>query len=428
MPDSLPAHVAAPSQAQIEHMLAAAANTLGDLIESGTAPNTRRALQSALRYWSAWHLACFGVELPLLRTPRATVPASTVLLFIAHHAPVIGSGGVVDIGMPGYVRERLAQIMEATLGGRTGTRQVAQRRGPGRISEQVPALATVEQRIAMLCALHTRAGLFPPTKTDPQINATLRALRRDYAAKAPQALTEHPEAITSDLFREALDTLPPTPDGLRDRALLLLSFLGGGRRRSEVMGARIEDFTLPATDDARLRGADAKPGWGRWRLFQMKGRVASTSSGVLASLPLPPVAVSALRAWLGVLASHGIHTGPLWRRMTHGRGRRPLNATPDTLKPGAPLPDSELLALVKRVAVAAGWDTSLPYHAHSLRHGFVTQAAMDGVAPEVLIELTGHTTTRQLSATYDHHKRTSEAQSAVAGMADALNAKKPREQ
>ena len=146
--------------------------------------------------------------------------------------------------------------------------------------------------------------------------------------------------------------------GLRDRALLLLAWSGGGRRRSEVVGLQVTD----------LRPLDATT----W--VYALGTTKTDTSGVRREKPLKGDAVIALQAWL---EASQLQDGPLVRRLFRGGrvGRTALTA-------------DQVARIVQRRARLAG--VSGDWAAHSLRSGFVTEAGRQGVPLGEVMALTEH--------------------------------------
>ena len=113
-------------------------------------------------------------------------------------------------------------------------------RAEGRLKSNGPhAPATVRRRLALWSSMHRWQGLEGPFST-PTIRQALRLAIR--AADRPRT-RKSPSAITRDI----LDRLLATCAGdravdLRDRALLLLAFGSGGRRRSEIVRLKVDDL------------------------------------------------------------------------------------------------------------------------------------------------------------------------------------------
>lgn len=146
--------------------------------------------------------------------------------------------------------------------------------------------------------------------------------------------------------------------GVRDRALLLLAWSGGGRRRSEVVGLQVTD----------LRRLDATT----W-LYAL-GATKTDHSGVRREKPLRGEVVIALEAWLDIAQ---LTEGALFRRLYRGGGVGAAALTPD-----------QVARIVQRRAGLA----ALPgdWAAHSLRSGFVTEAGRQGVPLGEVMALTEH--------------------------------------
>ena len=159
------------------------------------------------------------------------------------------------------------------------------------------------------------------------------------------------------MLEDLLATCDGSLAGVRDRALLLFGFGSGGRRRSEVAAARVED--LVPVDGGYL--------------FHLR-RSKTDQAGAGAELPVLGRAGRALAAWI---AAAGLVEGPLFRPLSwHGRG-------------GAGLSDRSVAEIVKARAELAGYD-GREFGGHSLRSGFVTTAGRQGVSLGDAMALSGH--------------------------------------
>jgi integrase len=153
----------------------------------------------------------------------------------------------------------------------------------------------------------------------------------------------------------------------RDKALLLVGF-AGAFRRSELVALRVEDI-MPHAHGLELlirRSKTDQDGQGR-TVFIPLARSAERCP------------VQALRHWLELA---GIGEGPLFR---------PLNRHDQLVGVGLAL-TSQSVALVVKNAVrsAKGMDAARLVSAHSLRAGFVTEAAVVGMQNSAIMGQTGH--------------------------------------
>ena len=96
-------------------------------------------------------------------------------------------------------------------------------------------VATLRRRLASVSKAHQVAG-HPSPSTAPDVRETFAGIRRALGT-APTAKA----AATVDLLRRMVEDLNGSPAGLRDRALLLLGFVGAFRR-SELVGLNVEDL------------------------------------------------------------------------------------------------------------------------------------------------------------------------------------------
>lgn len=177
-----------------------------NILDAGTADNTRRAYQGDLRYFWAWARLALGL------VEQYPVPLAVLVRFVTDHLE--GLPEPVDVAL-------VAEGAKARLGAHS--------------------LATISRRLAALSVAHEAQAVENPVRM-PQIRSLLAAARR---ARARQGLgPKKKRAATLDVLEAMLATCGDDLRGIRDRALLLFAFASGGRRRSEVAGARIENLTI----------------------------------------------------------------------------------------------------------------------------------------------------------------------------------------
>lgn len=333
---ALPVVVLAPVLARLPKL---DPQNLGDLAEAaeaallrqGESENTLRSYRSALRYWAAWFALRYGQPIAL------PVPEAAVIQFIVDHAERLdGDGRLVSELPPAIDRALVAEGFKGKLGS--------------------PALATLVHRLAVLSKVHQLEEAANPCE-QPRVRDLLAKTRRGYAKRG--ALPRKKPALTREPLEALLDTCDESLTGLRDRALLLFAFASGGRRRSEVAVASMENTRRDGTDfvfelqhsKTNQAGAD---------LAENDKRVAGK-------------AALALGAWL---RAADIQSGPLFRRVRRGG------------VVGEPLSAAAVRDIVKKRCVLAGVEAK--FSAHSLRSGFVTEAGRQGVPLGETMAMTGH--------------------------------------
>lgn len=298
---------------------------------AGTAANTVRSYRSALSYWAGW------LQLRYARTlGDAGLPAAVVVQFIVDHlARPDGSGSWSHL-LPVHLDTALVAA------------GIKARPGP-------LAFNTVSHRLAVLTKWHHLRGWDNPCET-PAVRTLLREARK---AQSRQGVAVRKKtAVVMEPLQAMLATCDDGVRGVRDRALLLLAWSGGGRRRSEVVGLQVE----------HLRRLDADT----W-LYAL-GATKTDTGGVRREKPLRGPAARALSAWLAVAPSD---SGPLFRRLYKG-GRVGSDG----------LSGDQVARIVKRRARLAGLDGD--WAAHSLRSGFVTEAGRQGVPLGEVMAMTEH--------------------------------------
>ena len=99
-------------------------------------------------------------------------------------------------------------------------------------------LTTLRRYLISLSVAHKELGLESPTKGQ----AVKMLLRRAKQAAADKTINKK-AAITKGILTKILATCDDSLVGVRDRAVLLVGFTSGGRRRDELAKLRIEDLS-----------------------------------------------------------------------------------------------------------------------------------------------------------------------------------------
>jgi len=333
------------------------AATLKHLARSGMGANTLRALASDLGYLEAWCLAATGHPLPWPATE------ALALKFVAHHLwdPAERESDPRH-GMPSAVEDELR------------TRSLLRVAGPH-------AVSTVRRRLAHWSTLHRFRGADGPFKA-PRLRTALslavRANRRPRARKSARAVTAVviEKLLATCLYEHRLVDV-------RDRALLLVAFASGGRRRAEVASLRVEDLVREAAvprDPADPDGPMVA------KLTIRLGRTKTTTAEDDARVVVIGRAATALIDWL---ALSRIESGAVFRRIDRW-GR--LGATA--------LDPQSVNAILKARCARAGLDPAL-FSAHGLRSGFMTEAGKQGVPLPEAMQLSQHRSVQQAARYYN---------------------------
>ena len=237
----------------------------------------------------------------------------------------------------------------------------------------------------MLSTAHRLRQVSPNPAESPAIRHLLARGRR---AAVKQGV--RPRKKTA-LARPELEALLATCDdslaGLRDRALLCFGFASGGRRRSEIAAADLADLrALP------------EGGFVYW-LGHIKTQQAGPTAGSHPDKPVLGAAAQALTAWLHAAI---INEGPIFRRLWGTRVGPGLSA-------------KAVAAIIQRRARLAGLEGD--FGGHSLRSGFVTEGARQGIALPALMAMTEH---RAVASVMGYFQSGQAAQNPAAHMLDAL--------
>ncbi len=311
---------------------AEARTSVAALLREGESANTVRSYASALRYWAAWFHLRYRAALTL------PVPVPVVLQFLVDHVQRSTEHGALEHDLPAAIDAALVA-------------------GGFKAKRGAPALNTVLHRLAVLSKAHQLRELANPVR-DPSVQELVRRIRRGHATRGvrPAAKT----ALTRDPLTDLLATCTDGLKGIRDRALLLFAFATGGRRRSEVAAATVEN--LEKINETTYF----------YRLAHSKTEQAGTGTQAEAVKPVVGAAATALTAWL---TASRVTAGPIFRRIHKTR-------------PGGPLSGQAVSLIVKRRVALAKLEGD--FGAHSLRSGFVTEAGRQSVPLKDAMALTGH--------------------------------------
>ncbi|WP_145324339.1 MULTISPECIES: tyrosine-type recombinase/integrase [unclassified Rhizobium] len=330
--------------------------TLKHLVERGMGDNTLRALTSDLAYLEAWGMAATGKALPW------PAPEALLLKFVAHHLwdPEKRTADP-DHGMPAEVADNL--------------------RHQGFLKASGPhAPDTVRRRLASWSTLTKWRGLngaFASPALKSAIRLAVRAVPRQRRRKSAKAVTG--DVLAKLLATCATDSLRD----LRDRAILMVAFGSGGRRRSEIAGLRVEQFSV----EAPIEVPDCSP---LPSLAIHLGRTKTSDGEQDEVVYLTGRPVEALNAWL---AAAKIEKGSVFRAI--GRwgtvSRRALD--PQSIN-----------AILKQRAEMAGLERE-DFSAHGLRSGYLTEAANRGIPLPEAMEQSRHRSVQQASSYYNNAAR-----------------------
>jgi len=285
-------------------------------LDQAISPATTRAYRRDLDYFWAW-AKVNGCP------PRYPVPLALLITFIDQH-----------------------------LAGLDLKTRTTLRRAGLKVMDSVWSIATLRRTLASLSVEHSIRGLPNPCK-DPALR-----LRVNRAARLKTESLRRRRPITLDVLTLLLAACGKDLRGTRDRAILLVGFAGGGRRRSELAALNVEDLE-PVSE-----GYLAKLGRHKTRRF--------TGDGL--RFPILGQAAGALDTWL---RRSGIKSGPVFRGIDrHG------NVLPAMVGRG-------IHRIVRRLVAKAGLPVR-EFGAHSLRIGFITQAARQGIALPEAMAISGH--------------------------------------
>lgn len=324
------------------------------VMDAGESENTKRSYQTALAYWSGWHLFSFGRPLDL------PTPIVVLVQFVLDHLAVESVEGA-KYQMKSAVEQ---QLMEAGL-----------KAQPGALK-----LSTIKHRIAVLSKVHELRGFDPNPCKSAELKALLHRSARVLAKEGKVTTQKH--AATRTALAAILDTCDDSLIGVRDRAILLVGWSSGGRRRSELAALHMSHLELTHDDTYLIR------------MTRSKTNQAGESR---IDKPIRGTAALALTQWI---ESAEIDSGYVFRRLDGGRI-------------GESLTGRSISNMVTRRAKQAGLNGD--FSAHSLRSGFVTEAGAKRVSLGDVMALTEH---KSVSSVMRYYRAGEVAHSQVGNLFD----------
>lgn len=225
------------------------------------------------------------------------------------------------------------------------------------LAEKGQKVSTIQTKLAGIAKAHELQGQANPTHTS-SVRLLMQGIRRKLGTASQQKAP-----IKLEDLRRMVETLGHDLKGKRDRAILLLGF-AGAFRRSEIAGLEVEDLHF-ANGEMNITLRHSKT--------DQEGHGQKKRIPQIADESLDPV--NAVRDWMQ--AAH-IESGALFRAIDRWGHIRNANLT-----------DKVIALIVKETAESAGLEPR-QFAGHSLRAGFVTQAAEDETPEWAIAEVTGH--------------------------------------
>lgn len=244
------------------------------------------------------------------------------------------------------------------------------------------APGTVRRRLASWSTLTKWRGLDGAVTSPPLKQAIRLAVR----AVPRQRRRKSAKAVTSDVLAKLLSTCATDSlRDLRDRAILMVAFASGGRRRSEIAGLRVEPLSVEAPIE--VPGGPPLPSLA---IHLDRNKTCDGEQDEVVYLTGRPV--EALNAWR---SADKIDKGSVFR----GIGRW------GTVSRRALDPQS-VNAILKQRAAMAGLDAG-EFSAHGLHSGYLTEAANRGIPLPEAMEQSRHRSVQQASSYYNNATRRS---------------------
>lgn len=232
------------------------------------------------------------------------------------------------------------------------------------------AVATIKRRVAAISHAFKLLDK-PPLATEPKIGEAVAAAARDLGTKQRQV-----EPLMLEQLRHIVRALPivnphaPAGRIRRDQLLLLLGW-AGALRASELVALNVADLTFVDEPDSGTGGLIVHIG---------RSKTDQTAAGTDINIAYASTP-SACPVRAALYHVRDIKTGPLFCNIDrHGRRRHRLGV-------------DNVGRIIKRCLTETYNGTIDPrlYSSHSLRAGFVTEAANHGVPDRTIANTTRHT-------------------------------------
>ncbi len=244
------------------------------------------------------------------------------------------------------------------------------------------APATIRRRLTAISQVHiiARQPSHARISTNPALKATLQGICRKLSTRQKMKT-----AIVREGIVRILDGLDDDVRSIRDRALILVGF-ATALRRSEL--AAVEVNHLKWNNDGVT-------------IFLPKSKTDQIGEGreveMIYGMRPDTCPIRALQAWL---KSAGVTSGMVFRKVYKGG-----KVSSRGMSPGS------IAVIVKKLAVGAHLGTPDEFAGHSLRAGYVTQAASNGAALDEIMKQTGH---QSVAMVYRYSRAASRARKAAA--------------
>lgn len=224
------------------------------------------------------------------------------------------------------------------------------------------SVATLEHRLVAIHRAHVDRGLESPVR-NLLVKRTMQGIRRTFGSAQRQVRA----LVKDDLLELLIATAKQKPmKAARDKAMLLLGF-AGAFRRSELVALTLEDI-MPHAHGIELLIRHSKT--------DQEGQGQTVFVPLAKSEERCPV--RALQHWLEVA---GIGSGPLFRAINRH----------DKIVSDRALTAQAVALVVKRaVGSARGAEAAKGVSGHSLRAGFVTEAASVGMHVSAIMGQSRH--------------------------------------
>lgn len=228
-------------------------------------------------------------------------------------------------------------------------------------------VSTLERRMVSISVAHKTADLDSPVRSG-LVDRVMKGIRRSKGTQQKQA-----KAMPLEVLKAVLKKIPNDFNGKRDRALLLIGYLGG-LRRSEIASICYKDIVVDEENGIIVNIPRSKGDQ------EGKGRSVALPYTEDKTLCAPSAVAS-------LIAAMCFFSGPLFRPIISRKAYGFLNVE-KFVEDKSIRPEQVSRILSKRLK-AAGYDCK-QFSAHSMRAGIITELAVNGADLASVQQHAGH--------------------------------------
>lgn len=236
------------------------------------------------------------------------------------------------------------------------------------------ALSTIRRYLSTISVAHRSAGYDSPCNYD-SVRRIIKGISR-----SERRIVNRASPISLEILHKMIDLCGTSGTGFRDATLLIIGW-SGALRRSELVSICMEDIEF--VDNGMI-------------LIIPRSKTDQEGIGVEIGIPKfhneKYCPVRRVQAWI---KRYGIKTGPIFRHL-----RRDASKWWIENRDGKQISDRLVSSIIKKYIKKLGGNPS-KFSGHSLRRGFITEAASYRIPDDIIQRHTRHLSTENLKKYID---------------------------